>query len=407
MAIICELPEEVVEEIMLRLSPEALKQFKCVSKTWYASINALINNPAFVVKHLEITKRKMLSSRFLQFRNLTTVDSPLEEQEGSVKNAKHFLTLTNDDHNNSDYIPCVTKDPNFLPLDNWLTDFFMVGNCNGIICLSRYSSPDIILLLNPALRETKVLFNSLICDYYKIRYMGFGYDSGANDYKFVVVGAKEYRSPIKADVYTLRTESWKEIQVDIELCDSPNDCKAVYCNGVFYWFYWDISTHEFTITCFDFGDEVFRSIPLPDYVQRKVRKLKKNPEFGVWNESLVLLSFHWGDPAFIDMWVMNSNSNVADAEEVSYSWTKHLTIGPLVHITKSLVFWGNELYLRAESGEIVSYNLSTKELTHHSVYFERFGVLVVYVKSLVSVHKKARSNSTVESIHPDSGLTCP
>ncbi|GMN73641.1 hypothetical protein TIFTF001_053724, partial [Ficus carica] len=311
MARICDLPKELVEEIMSRMSPESLKQFKCVSKTWYAFINALISNPAFVAKHLENMKKKSLSSRFLQFSNLTTVDStPLEEQEWSVRNARHLLTLANDDNNNSDCIPCVTEDLNFLLHDhNWLTDFFVVGNCNGIICLSRNLLDDIILLLNPALRQIKIIFDSRFRDYYKVRYMGFGYDSGASDYKVVIVGHTSYASPIKAEVYTLSTDSWKEIQMDVEVRGSPDDCKIVYHNGVSYWFYWDFLDHVFTITCFDFGDEVFRSIPLPDYVQREVRKLEKYPEFGVWNESLVLLCFHRSDPAFIDMWVMNSNSS--------------------------------------------------------------------------------------------------
>ena len=184
MARICDLPKEVVEEIMLRMSPQSLKQFKCVSKTWYAFINALINNPAFVAKHLENMKKKLLSSRFLQFSNLTTVDSlPLEEQKGSARNAKHFLTLANDDNNNSDCIPCVTDDLIFLLHDhNWMADFFVVGNCNGIICLSRNLLEDIILLPNPTLHEIKIIFDSRFRDYYKVRYMGLGYDFGTSDY---------------------------------------------------------------------------------------------------------------------------------------------------------------------------------------------------------------------------------
>ena len=239
--------------------------------------------------------------------------------------------------------------------------------------------------------------------------MGFGYDFGTSDYKVVIVGHTSYVSLIKVEVYTLSTDSWKEIQMDIEVCGSPDDCKIVYHNGVSYWFYWDFLDNAFTITCFDFGDEVFRSRPLPDYVQRDVRKLQKYLEFGVWNESLVLLCFHRSDPAFIDMWVMNSNSSVNSCSmEESYSWTKHLTIGPLADVTRPLVFWGDDLlYLTTKFDELLSYNLSTQELTLHPFYFQQYGIFVVYVKSLVSVLKKAGRNSTTKTIDPTSGSTRP
>ncbi|PON70370.1 F-box domain containing protein [Parasponia andersonii] len=41
-----DLPEEIVEEILIRLSPESLTRFKRVCKSWYA----LIKDPAFINK---------------------------------------------------------------------------------------------------------------------------------------------------------------------------------------------------------------------------------------------------------------------------------------------------------------------------------------------------------------------
>lgn len=386
MARICDLPKEVVEEIMSWMSPESLRQFKCVNKSWHAFINALFSNPAFVAKHLENMKKKMLSSRFLQFSNLMTIDSPLEQEE-SENTARYLLTLASDDNNNSDYIPTLTE------------DMAVLDECNGIICLEVVSG---IFLLNPALREIKFLpapgLEVATC-------VGFGYNSRADDYKVVIIECG------KAKVYTLSTNSWKEINLDIEVNVDSDCCTSVYWNGVYYWCYWG-DNGLFTITSFDFGDDVFRNISLPDYLQREILECVVHYhgliKIDLWNESLVILCLCQNNGTFIDLWVMDFNISVAGAQEVSSSWTKHLTIGPLVGIRCPLVFWGNELYLKAESKEIVSYNLNTQELTHHSVRLESFWwILIVYVKSLVSVLKKAGRNSTVEMIDPASGSTFP
>ncbi|EXB81011.1 Putative F-box/kelch-repeat protein [Morus notabilis] len=131
MARFSDMPEEVLEEIMSWLPSESLKRFKCICKSWYFYINALMNNPTFVAKHLCNTKKKLVS-------------------------------------------------------------------CNGVICCYHrdyHNTKDIIFLLNPALRELKIVPDAEFGDGYEIQGVGFGYDSRANDYKVVNIKSEDQDDP--------------------------------------------------------------------------------------------------------------------------------------------------------------------------------------------------------------------
>lgn len=48
--------------------------------------------------------------------------------------------------------------------------------------------------------------------------MGFGYDSRANEYKVVKSGFDRSKN-LRAEVYHLSTDSWRELNFDIEVGD--------------------------------------------------------------------------------------------------------------------------------------------------------------------------------------------
>ncbi|PON35992.1 F-box domain containing protein [Parasponia andersonii] len=386
----CDLPEEVLEVIMSWLPPDSLKRFKRVCKSWHVLINLLIENPGFVAKHLGNMKKKKLSSPFIHLRNVLTTDYT------EMLQAHHFLTLAHDgidddyedDFDNNDYIPCVTDNLRFLVCD--LHNMFMklVVHCNGIICLSAFDKNDFFLLLNPAIKEFKIVPNACPHDGHEARAVGFGCDSRGNDYKVVNVKSMD-DGPYKAEVFTLSSNSWKEIELNEEILHFPiAEYQVVYCSGVCYWYFW---VWTCTIVSFDFGDEVFRRIPLPENVPRVEKEwnlLAEWTKIAVWNESLVLFFYTELRPIVIDMWVRDASSvGVRGA----CSWTKHLTIGPLGNIKYPLAFWDpDELIMETEDGEIVFYNLQSQELNDHTVCLEPFNSnrLVTYTKSLVSVLKR-------------------
>lgn len=174
MASFFELPEEVEVEIMSWLPPASLLRFKCVKKSWYILINALIKNSALVAKHLNNSIKKT-SSLVFKCRKIK-----------SCSDTQHkILTLYNDE-NNTEHLNYVTND--FKPqIFFGKQSFSTQSHCNGIIYL--FNSEHNILLCNPATRENKLLLPDLSFpkDLFMTIRVGLGYDSIHNIYKVVLV----------------------------------------------------------------------------------------------------------------------------------------------------------------------------------------------------------------------------
>ena len=146
-----------------------------------------------------------------------------------------------------------------------------------------------IVLLNPALRELKVVPDSCCRadSIIETRVIGFGYDSRTNDYKVVIVKCLVLLEdgPYIAEVFTLSTNSWKEIEVNVRIFFPNSDYQVVYCNGFCYWYFWDWGC---TIVSFDFGDEVFQTIRVPLKAQvftTEWEELAEWTKIAVWKDS--------------------------------------------------------------------------------------------------------------------------
>lgn len=390
------LPEALLWEIMLWLPPESLRRFKGVCKSWYVLITSLIKNPEFVAKHLANSKnKKSCSPSIVYFRNVLTTTNP-ESQRGT-----YFLTLAceddfyddlDDGFNDCCSIPCVTQNLTFLTFDLLYYPAELVGHCNGIICLSVQGS---FVLLNPAMRELKVVSHASPGDNGSSTVgVGFGYDSRGDEYKAVnIKSLGEFGDgPYEAELFTLSTNSWKEIELDVDIIFFPcsDDHQVVYCNGVCYWCFWFFGC---TILSFDVSDEVFEIIPSPKNVREIERECDTMDEWtkiAVWKDRLVMFYYPELDPMVIDMWIMDASSGGGGGGP-SYSWSKHLTIGPLENIKCPLVFWdADELIMETKDGAVIFYNLCNQKLDDHTISLQtdHQNRIVSYAKSLVSVLKR-------------------
>ena len=214
---------------------------------------------------------------------------------------------------------------------------------------------------------------------------GFGYDSKANDYKFVRILCHCEDWLYKAEVYTLGTDSWRDIpfQVD-EKVDLLYD-QGVYLEGLFYW-------KCSKIVSFDMSEEKFCCIPLPDRDPDAVLTT-----LTVWNGSLVCFSRlgerDWHSMCY-EMWVMANNNNDGNG---GVTWTKHLTFGPLARVRRPLRFLNEEeLLLEAGDGRIVSYNIraeTLKKLPIRGAILDGQTYADFYVETLVSLRSR-RANAS-------------
>ncbi|CAN4117520.1 unnamed protein product [Withania somnifera] len=122
---------------------------------------------------------------------------------------------------------------NFLPKS--LTLSWILGSCNGLICLTSHSFT--LMILNPCTGKFNVFPDSMLkhkggCN---IRY-GFGYDASFDDYKVVKIfsfNQIEGRYENRVKVYSLKAKSWKIIQ---GFNSGYINAKLAMCvNGVLHW----------------------------------------------------------------------------------------------------------------------------------------------------------------------------
>ncbi|GMN60517.1 hypothetical protein TIFTF001_029607 [Ficus carica] len=232
-----------------------------------------------------MTKVLSDSSKTTYFTELLAVDDHDPEERENYEVVKHLLTMATHDFA---VINCIPGVEDFDPLSGEVCRYYLrlVSHCDRIICLcARYPSAcECIWLLNPALKESRVV----LCD----RLYG-GFNVGA-------VG-------FAAELYTLSTNSRKEIELGVEISlFSSSEYQTLYCNGICYWYYWNCRCTK--IIAFDVGDEVFHSIrPPPDNVKSSIKRWKNladRSKIVVWSNSIASFFYGKGGPAVIDMGIM-------------------------------------------------------------------------------------------------------
>ncbi|PON77051.1 F-box domain containing protein, partial [Parasponia andersonii] len=394
--ICCDLPKEMLGEAFSWLPPQSLIQFKCVSKSWYALIDSLMKDPKFVNKHLRNIDNKLLSSTCLVFFCVSYTYSRRRHRNSVPLRHKVFksVTICHDDRE-SDHTSNVVEDFHMPTLPGEVDPVNELrGHCNGIICFARYNK---IILCNPAIKEWRSLPKPCLdSGSFEALGVGFGYDSRGNDYKVVRFGLDRFLPDrieyfkARAELYSLRSDSWREIEIHLELDTFPHLGKEVFNRGVIYWFLW---THN-VIFSFNVLDEVFHSIPLPNNLL--VVQQDHFIRLGVWNESVVLFFYSnkRGSPNSIEVWMME---DCFVGAQDSCPWTKKLVIGPLADVAIPLTFLKNyELLLQRTDGGLILYDLHSQILRNFTIIQ---GVNSIpcwdfsYVKSLVSVQGGSPSHS--------------
>ncbi|KAL5788938.1 hypothetical protein ACOSP7_005887 [Xanthoceras sorbifolium] len=250
------LPEDVMIDIFLRFPAKKLAQLRCVCKSW----NQIITSQPFVESHIDqsTTKACILYHPY-RYRPLELGLYSEPQEIGLYPETKKltfdFETL-----------------PNFVKLCNppfatKLIDWNIIGSCNGVLCLCSNFDLSVIYMWNPSINKYMALPKPFY--QYNVRYLGFGINplSGyLDDFKVVCISANA-----NAEVYSLQKNSWTIVaegfppSIDLSRC--PYDHPA-FLRGCVHWCarvscYVD-SKCPWLIVSFDFADEFFEKIMLPD-----------------------------------------------------------------------------------------------------------------------------------------------
>ncbi|KAJ4968587.1 hypothetical protein NE237_015288 [Protea cynaroides] len=254
------LPEVLILEILSYLPVKSLLRFRCVCKFWYD----LITDSAFVKMHL---RRSLVSNT-----NLNVVFINLR----SSFNLVGFLV--SELHRYSDDLDVweqevVVRHPFKLP--HYLG--YVVGSCNGLLCLMTCNSTKReILLWNPSTRRHQKLpsipkeiscFGSTFNGKFEYIVNGFGHDPTTDDYKFVRI--VKFRGALDSlvTVFSLRTNSWRRVG-NMPFCLNKSYFSMLFANSALHWIANrepEPNTTSSFIGSFDLQDEEYRELPLPDF----------------------------------------------------------------------------------------------------------------------------------------------
>ncbi|KAG8363911.1 hypothetical protein BUALT_Bualt19G0071700 [Buddleja alternifolia] len=205
---------------------------------------------------------------------------------------------------------------------------------------------------------------------------GFAYYDQTNDYKIVRIvsrdedvvegsvnvnaGSSYQAANSKIEVYSLITNSWKNIEVDYFPWGVIDIRSKAFLNESVHWLvnHRDVDKDVMVILAFHFGNEVFQEISLPNYEDDGDDLMEY---IGIIKGNLSLLLFHlidqvrWEEQCYL--WIMKEYGVVG-------SWTKMYSITVHPRIVAPLMFTINEEIIY-ENGEedVVSCHLGRKTIT--------------------------------------------
>jgi molecular chaperone HtpG len=362
------IPDEISYSILSKLPLKSLKRFECVQKSW----SLLFENQHFM---------NMFRNNFLSYNNdpaslILRVFKNRQELFYSFS-GERFENMVKLDRSNS--------------CENYI---FGSRSINGTFCLHGSVHDSHIVLWTPATQTRKLLpdsvtesFKMFIPDEADVSFIyhvqGFGYDRVIDDYKVIrYVGISVDSYPDDEDrleeldcdhlweIYSLRSNSWRKLHVDMPYTVQCSGDVQVYIDGVCHW----LSEHYYIEPClvsFYLSNEEFFLTPIPSDVD----DVKVSPSWlnlAVLNESLALISYHEE--------TTTCHISILSEFGMKESWTKLFIVGPL-HCVKPPIIVGTkgEIFFIRKDEEIVWLDLSTqmiRELGYKQEPYTRLWIII-------------------------------
>ncbi|KAL8503870.1 hypothetical protein ACS0TY_022552 [Phlomoides rotata] len=230
------LPHDIIENILSRLPVKYLLRFKLVSKLWEATIS----DPKFAETHLQ------------QYKN---------------SSSRNLLAWENcDDYDDGFYVTEIQKDHiqfvSEIQHSYTMLNYWVLCHCDGLYlkCFDSHGDVKAYVLWNPSCRAYREFWSPITFDDGAPHY-GIYYNPMMRDYKVVMANEKRYA------VFSCRNNKWSKVKRRKGFYCSGEVLDGVSLNGSFYW----LGTKEvgegvfeLEITCFDWKDEKFKKVPMPD-----------------------------------------------------------------------------------------------------------------------------------------------
>ncbi|KAH7860996.1 hypothetical protein Vadar_020420 [Vaccinium darrowii] len=372
----CNLPANIVADILSRLPVKSLVRFRCVCKP----LKTLFADPKFIATHYNRTKNNhtlLVHSRHASSANQTI----------SLLHTKTPDSAPNLDH---------PFPPHFI-----VSDMEIVGSINGLVCLDSPPLSVLLTIWNPATKQYRYLPCPTIGNFHPDSVntisTGFAFDSVKNDYKVIriVCFKKELGILARAEVFSVNSCAWREIKVDLDVMFDFNWVAVV--KGVPYWMGLTQDINEFFFW-FDAVNEVFRQLPAPCIAANhgtRLRAVNYKDSFAMLVYSAGHVPFTLdgfqgtyytpleGNTNYVDVWVMEEKDSGGES-----SWSKKLAVGPILGVERLVGCSQNgEIVVENSEGMLLVYNPSTEEVKNVGINGAQAHSFLVcgYSESLVSM----------------------
>ncbi|XP_026377776.1 F-box/kelch-repeat protein At3g06240-like [Papaver somniferum] len=270
------IPEEIQENILLRLPVKSNARFKAVCKNW----NTLICSPKFVNDHLIRTRKNprimIRDANCWEGKDIFYIIDYDSISSASSSSCKCEAVVVRLNYPVSEKNGVINRYYNIL------------GSCDGLLCLDAPRSHTYTpILWNPSTRE----YNEIIPPPDNLEWpsYGFGYDNKIDDYKLVCIasiedGADEVNA---AYAYTLKSGSWRKVVETIPCADFENPA-GLLLNGVLHWQLATVTGKiSKSIVAFDISNEKFTNLPFPQEII--LRPAHSSCHLGVLGASLCII----------------------------------------------------------------------------------------------------------------------
>ncbi|XP_058746702.1 F-box/kelch-repeat protein At3g06240-like [Vicia villosa] len=245
---------DIAFSILLKSSIKSLKRFASVCKPW----SLLFDDPTFMSAY----RTTFLSKDHSYYSDKSLL---LHKENGdtcqlysvSDERFENIVRLN---------LPQVT-----LKLDPSTYDLEILGpvSVNGTLCLTCPRQKN-MALWNPSTDEYKVIPPSpFFYSGYRVYHSGFGYDSVTDDFKVLRHLRVSQITKNKSiwEIYSVRSDSWKKLDVDIDMYHDRMECHNLYIDGLSHWLCMTTPDNKACLLSFDWSNEVFLTTPLPSNME--------------------------------------------------------------------------------------------------------------------------------------------
>ncbi|KAG7596838.1 F-box associated domain type 1 [Arabidopsis suecica] len=247
------LPDDVVEEIFLKLPVKALMRFKSLSKQWRSTLESCY----FSQRHLKIAERSHVDHPKVMI--ITQKWNPDIEISFRTISLESVSFLSSALFN----FPCGFHHP-----------IYASESCDGLFCIHSPKTQD-IYVVNPATRwfrqlppaRFQIFMHKLnptldtLREMIPVNHLAF---VKATDYKLVWLYNSDASRVTKCEVFDFKANAWRYLTC-IPSYRIYHDQKPASANGTLYWFT-ETYNAEIKVIALDIHTEIFRLLPKPSLI---------------------------------------------------------------------------------------------------------------------------------------------